>query len=62
MKDATVWTAEPQYDTSLHVRIYKPLGLEHRDLKCAITYGTQFFKSGKLDEVPDDESVSKTAT
>ncbi len=52
MKDKEVWTHEPEHDCFLHVRVYKPEGLDGRELKCLLTYGQQMQKTKILDPMP----------
>ena len=52
MKDKAAWTGAPDYERYLHIRVYKPEGLDYRELKCALTCGTQHFKTGILDIQP----------
>lgn len=49
MKDKQVWTGYPSFDRYLHIRVYKPEGLDCRELRCALTCGKQKFKTGVLD-------------
>lgn len=53
MKDKESWTHEPEYDRYLHIRVYKPEGLDFRELRCYITYGKTFHKTNILDPIPD---------
>ena len=39
-----VWTHEPEYDYTLNVRLYKPVGLDHKELKCSINFMKKFQK------------------
>ena len=50
MQDAEVWTHEPQYSRQLHVRVFKPEGLDFRELRCVLTCGgKQYHKTAPLD-------------
>ncbi|XP_013412001.1 histone-lysine N-methyltransferase SETD1B-A [Lingula anatina] len=61
--DKAIWTHEPSYDRYLHIRVLKPQGLDEiRDLKCVISYKTEFFKTKILDPLPvesEDEEEKK---
>ncbi|KAL5009495.1 hypothetical protein ScPMuIL_011800 [Solemya velum] len=46
--DISVWTHEPEYEHFLHVRIFRPEGLDHPDIKCSLSFGKQFFKTSVL--------------
>lgn len=61
MKDKEAWTGAPEYERSLHVRVYKPEGLDYRELKCKLTYGKQVHTTGLLDvqEVSSLPSIVK---
>ena len=52
MKSVHCWTHEPEYDRYLHVRVYKPEGLDYRELRCYFTLGKTFHKTGILDPPP----------
>jgi hypothetical protein len=47
--DVTVWTGEPEYDHFLYCRVYQPLKVEERELKCVITLGDQIKKTKRID-------------
>lgn len=46
--DISVWTHEPEYEHFLHVRIFRPEGLDQPNIKCSLSFGKQFFKTGVL--------------
>jgi len=49
MKDAEVWTQEPEYDHFLFFRLFSPVGMTQSDIKCSVAFGKQYFKTKKLD-------------
>ncbi|ELU08059.1 hypothetical protein CAPTEDRAFT_227737 [Capitella teleta] len=58
MKDKQVWTGDPSYDRYLHIRVYEPQGLDCRELKCALTFGKQNYKTKVLDIKEEESSPS----
>jgi len=51
-KDADVWTHEPQYEQFLHVRVFKPEGLDQKQICCKLSYGKQRHTTPILDFYP----------
>ncbi|KAI0240537.1 hypothetical protein LSAT2_008767 [Lamellibrachia satsuma] len=58
-KDADVWTHEPQYERFLHVRVFKPDGLEQKKLVCKLSYGKQRHTTPALDLFPAEGVLEK---
>ncbi|KAK2173881.1 hypothetical protein NP493_843g01017 [Ridgeia piscesae] len=58
-KDADVWTHEPQYERFLHVRVFKPEGLDQKQICCKLSYGKQRHTTPILDFYPAEGVVEK---
>ncbi|XP_022079118.1 uncharacterized protein LOC110973027 isoform X2 [Acanthaster planci] len=48
--DKVVWTHEPEYDYTLNIRLYKPTGLDHKDLKCSVNFMKKFLRTEVFDD------------
>ncbi|XP_038047105.1 uncharacterized protein LOC119721219 isoform X2 [Patiria miniata] len=48
--DKVVWTHEPEYDYTLNVRLYKPVGLDHKELKCSVNFKKKFLKTDVFED------------
>ncbi|XP_071792305.1 uncharacterized protein [Asterias amurensis] len=44
-EDKTVWTHEPEYDYTLNMRLFKPVGLDRKELKCSVNFLKKFQKT-----------------
>ena len=53
MRDADVWTGQPDYDRSLYVRIFAPEGLDQSELRCSLSYEDKMFKTPILDSMQE---------
>ena len=53
-KDQEVWADERIFDRELHIRVYQPEGLDCRDLKCAVNFGPDMWKTDILDVVLEE--------
>ena len=53
MKDTGTYTGELDYDRHLYARVYKPEGLDYRELRCRIVCGKQTYKTDILDPLPE---------
>ncbi|XP_067674819.1 uncharacterized protein [Haliotis asinina] len=62
MRDVGIDTGEPEYDLYLHVRMFAPEDLNHKGLKCSVTYGDQMYKTGVLDEEETKEPEQAAET
>nr|XP_039254120.1 LOW QUALITY PROTEIN: uncharacterized protein LOC120331142 [Styela clava] len=51
MKDAEIWTDQPEYETTLNVRVFRPLEMkddDNQDISCSLTLGDKTLKTGTL--------------
>lgn len=60
-RDQETWTHEPSYERYLHMRIFKPEGLDFRELRCYVSYGNERHKTNILDPLPKDEEAVEEA-
>ncbi|XP_006816176.1 uncharacterized protein LOC100378962 [Saccoglossus kowalevskii] len=65
--DKCIWTHEPEYEKYLNIRVYKPLGLDHQQLRCMVSFDkvmkkTDAFEDPQTDVLAENkETVDKEA-
>ncbi|XP_077994799.1 uncharacterized protein LOC144448429 [Glandiceps talaboti] len=60
MEDKEVWTHEPEFDLFLNIRVYRPLGLSHNQLRCMLSYGRIMKKTEQFEDPEDDKEKEET--
>ena len=48
-KETETWTSAPEYDRFLFIRVFSPIDMKQRDLKCLLKFGDISVKTTRLD-------------